>query len=153
MYKRFLTFVFALFFATLAHAEMRVVNSPGDGFLNLRTGPGGQYDIILQMPHGSTVETLEIAGKWARVRHETGAMGWAFRKYMDNVPAALPRLYVYSPGDGYLNLRTGPGSSYAIITRMFNDEWVEILERKGNWVRVFHQDGDEGWAYAKYLRN
>ena len=41
-----------LFLALPALAEMRIVNSPGDGYLNLRTGPGSQFDIILPMTHG-----------------------------------------------------------------------------------------------------
>lgn len=68
--------------------------------------------------------------------------------------AALAELrMVNSPGDGYLNLRTGPGSDFRILRRMYHGERVDILERKGNWVRVYHHPtGARGWAYAKYLR-
>ncbi|MEL7114924.1 MAG: SH3 domain-containing protein [Pseudomonadota bacterium] len=145
-------FVCAVVFALAARAEMMIVNSPGDGYLNLRTGPGSSFAIVQKMFHGSAVNTLEYSGNWARVEHESGAVGWAHRRYM--VPAATPtpaKLYVYSPSDGFLNLRTGPGTDFAIVTRMFNGEWVEILERRGNWVRVAHEYGAQGWAYAKYL--
>ena len=49
--KRFFLSLLALMLAAgLAVAqEMRIVNSPGDGFLNLRTGPGSQYQIIQPM--------------------------------------------------------------------------------------------------------
>lgn len=146
-----LTLVLILF-STLGPAEVMIVNSPGDGFLNLRTGPGGNFAIIMEMNHGTALNTLEFSGNWARVEHESGAVGWAFRKYMVRPASGPAKLYVYSPGDGFLNLRTGPGSGFAIITRMYNGEWVEILERSGNWVRVYHEYGDEGWAYSKYLR-
>ena len=143
-----------LFLALPALAEMRIVNSPGDGYLNLRTGPGSQFDIILPMTHGSTVDILETKGSWSRVRHEqTGATGWAFRKHLAPLQAGVPTKFVYSPGDGYLNLRTGPGSSFAIVQRMYNGDSVEIVERKGGWVRVFHQSGATGWCFEKYLRN
>ena len=138
--------------ALAAQAEVLVVNSPGDGYLNLRTGPGSEFAIITRMYHGSTVNTLEYAGGWARVEHESGAVGWAFRKYMVR-PAATPaRFYIYSPGDGFLNLRTGPGTRFDVVVRMYNGEWVEVLERSGNWVRVYHQGGFEGWAFSQYLR-
>lgn len=137
--------------ALSAQAEVLVVNSPGDGFLNLRTGPGSGFDIIMEMTHGTTVNTLEYAGNWARVQHESGAVGWAFRKYMVQPASGPARYYVYSPGDGFLNLRTGPGTGFAVVARMFNGEWVEILERSGGWVRVYHQGGYEGWAFSKYL--
>ncbi|MDQ2094491.1 SH3 domain-containing protein [Rhodalgimonas zhirmunskyi] len=140
-------------FLTAAHAETRIVNSPGDGFLNLRTGPGSGFEIVTHMSHGTTVEVLEVKGSWARVRHElTGKQGWAFRKYLVLESRGSAVREVWSPGDGYLNLRSGPGSDFQIMRRMYNGERVEILERKGNWVRVRHQSGVRGWAYSKYLR-
>lgn len=137
--------------ATTARAETRIVNSPGDGFLNLRTGPGSNYSIIQQMYHGSSVETLEWSGNWVRVRHQSGATGWASGKYLAR-PAAR-WLQVYSPSDGYLNLRTGPGTKYGIIRRMYNYEGVEVLEVQGNWARVRHESGDTGWAHRRYMVN
>ncbi|MDJ0824738.1 MAG: SH3 domain-containing protein [Rhodobacter sp.] len=152
MVRLFALILVSLVMAVAARAEVMIVNSPGDGFLNLRTGPGGGFAIIMEMDHGTAVNTLEFSGNWARVEHESGAVGWAHRKYMVPYAAGPAKWYVYSPGDGFLNLRTGPGTNFAVITRMYNGSWVEILERSGNWVRVFHEFGDEGWAYAKYLR-
>ncbi len=141
----------ALFLSAAAWADTLVVNSPGDGFLNLRTGPGSKYQVIMRMPHRSHVETLEIAGNWARVRHETGNVGWAFRKYMVSPEPGPVRYRVVSPNDGFLNLRTGPGTRYDIITPMYNGTRVTILESAGAWVRVRTDLGQEGWAFAKYL--
>ena len=84
---------------------------------------------------------------------ETGAVGWAFHKYLAPFEGGVPMKFVYSPGDGYLNLRTGPGTGYQIIMRMYNGESVEIVERKGSWVRVYHQSGAQGWCSEKFLRN
>jgi uncharacterized protein YgiM (DUF1202 family) len=68
-------------------------------------------------------------------------------------PATGPDIYrVYSPGDGYLNLRTGPGTGFAIVQRMYNGSRVEVVERAGKWARVYHEDGAEGWASTRYLR-
>lgn len=135
--------------ARAAQADTYVVNSPGDGYLNLRTGPGSNYAIIRPMTHGSTVETLEWAGNWVRVRHASGDVGWAFAKYLGR--AVSPYKQVYSPSDGYLNLRTGPGTQYNIIRRMYNWEGVKLLEIKGNWARVRHDSGATGWAHRRYL--
>jgi len=152
MYIRIAAALVALVFATFAQAEVMVVNTPYDGFLNLRTGPGTRYAIITQMGHGSEVDTLESVGRWVRVEHESGAVGWASRKYLAPVRPGPVTLYVYSPGDGFLNLRTGPGTRYAIITPMYNGTQVQALERSGNWARVHTEYGDEGWAYLRYFR-
>jgi len=152
MFIRIAAFLAALMFASWACAQTMVVNAPGDGYLNLRTGPGTRYAIITEMNHGTEVDILETVGRWARVQHQSGAVGWASRKYLVPVHTGPVVLYVYSPGDGYLNLRTGPGTGYAIITPMYNDTEVQALERSGNWVRVRTEYGDEGWAYLRYLR-
>lgn len=152
MLKRLIATFMFIGFAVAAQAETLRVHSPGDGFLNLRTGPGGDYAIIMQMDHGSYLDTLETAGNWVRVRHESGATGWAYRKHMRNLPAQSNERSVYSPGDGFLNLRTGPGSSFAIVRRMYHGDSVYLGERKGNWVFVQHASGAKGWAYSKYLR-
>lgn len=135
--------------AGAARADALVVNSPDDGFLNLRTGPGAGFEIIYAMPHGSEVHTLEWSGRWVRVRHESGQTGWCSAKYLARM--APKQLHVYSAGDGFLNLRSGPGTGYAIIMQMYNDDIVDVLASSGNWRKVRHQSGAVGWAHAGYL--
>ena len=141
------TAIGATWIAGAARADALVVNSPGDGFLNLRTGPGTGFDIIYAMPHGSEVYSLEWSGRWVRVRHETGHTGWCASEYLARM--GPERLYIYSANDGFLNLRSGPGTNYAIIIQMYNDEAVEVLGSSGNWRQVRHESGAVGWAHAK----
>ena len=134
-----------------AQAQTYAVNSPRDGFLNLRTGPGEQFDIIGRMNHGSRVTVLENAGAWVRVRHDSGTVGWCSSRFLASL-AVSPYYYIYSPNDGFLNLRSGPGTKFSIIGPMYNGQEVRILERAGDWVRVRHESGTVGWCSAKYLR-
>ncbi len=69
-------------FASGVLAETRSVYSPNDGYLNLRTGPGAQFRIVQKMYNGSKVEVLEYNGKWRRVRHESGSVGWAHGRWL-----------------------------------------------------------------------
>jgi N-acetylmuramoyl-L-alanine amidase len=139
----------ALWFSGPARADALIVNSPGDGFLNLRTGPGTGFGIVYAMPHGSEVYTLEWSGRWVRVQHETGHTGWCASKYLARM--GPERLYVYSASDGFLNLRSGPGTNHGIIMQMYNDEVVEVLGSSGNWRQVRHESGAVGWAHGRYL--
>jgi uncharacterized protein YgiM (DUF1202 family) len=132
-----------------ARADALVVNSPGDGYLNLRTGPGTGFDIVYAMPHGSEVYALEWSGRWVRVRHETGYTGWCASDYLARRGPA--QLTVYSAHDGFLNLRLGPGTNHAILMQMYNGDRVEVLGRSGNWHQVRHESGAVGWAHRRYL--
>lgn len=52
-----------------------------------------------------------------------------------------------------LNVREGPGTSYAILYRLKRDEVVEYLATSGNWYKV--RAGDEGitgFVHKDYLR-
>ncbi len=68
---------------------MAKANSPGDGFLALRTQPSAETgDRILQIPHGSTLAVLSCLakeagkkGRWCRVDYE-GNTGWAYDGFM-----------------------------------------------------------------------
>lgn len=177
-----MSLVLGLVMAVSALAETRVVNAPGDGFLNLRTGPGTSYQIILPMTHGSQVEVFEYAGKWMRVQHQpTGAMGWAHGRFLLPAPSGSsirqggglgiqsdggagirrdgqinggpPQMIVADPKDGWLNLRAGPGTRYQVLLRMWNGDRVDVHDTQGKWAKVYHHNsGTLGWAYLPYMR-
>ena len=154
MLRQIFATVLMILLAGAALAETRMVNSPGDGYLNLRTGPGSNFEIVRRMAHGSHVDVLETKGSWSRIHHQvSGAEGWAFRKYLANEKSSSTLRRVHSPNDGYLNLRSGPGSDFKILRRMYHGDQVDALERNGNWVRVYHHNtGAKGWAFGTYLR-
>lgn len=55
-----------------------VVTSPS---LNLRTGPGYNYPVVLTVGHGSTLELISSSGRWLSVRAPGGALGWVDGRY------------------------------------------------------------------------
>lgn len=158
---RFLTFLAALLVAGAASATTLFVNAPNDGFLNLRSGPSTGYTVLDQMPHGSRVEVLSTPGKWYRIRHETGEVGWASSSYLarwadlDHAPRhdeiQAQRLYVDAPNYSGLNLREGPGTGHAVLLTMPQGSWVELLGRQGEWRLLRHESGRVGWAHGGYL--
>lgn len=132
-------------------AEELMVNSPGDGFLNLREGPSSNHPIIIEMYHGQTAEVLSISGNWLQVRHQSGTTGWAYGKNLIPVSSAKSQLRVNSPNDGYLNLRSGPSANHQIIRQMEHGSRASVIGRSGDWLQVQHDSGSTGWAHSKYL--
>jgi hypothetical protein len=49
-----------------------------------------------------------------------------------------------------LNVRTGPGTQYAIVTGVRGGERLSVLEQSGGWIRVRTASGKEGWVSSKY---
>ncbi|MFK7939825.1 MAG: SH3 domain-containing protein [Roseovarius sp.] len=152
---KLLTLWAALLFMAIAgttQADTRYVYSAGDGFLNLRTGPSTDYEIIKPMYNGQRVWVITRKGNWQQVRHESGTVGWAYQSYLIAQPVMEGgRYYVNSPGDGYLNLRTGPSGSAAIIRQMPHGSSLNVTGHVGKWLSVVHQSGAQGWAFHRYL--
>ncbi|MFJ8257742.1 N-acetylmuramoyl-L-alanine amidase [Peribacillus asahii] len=57
--------------------------------------------------------------------------------------------YVY--GAASLNIRTGAGTSYGIVTAVKKGQAVTLFETKGNWGRIETSSGITGWASLSYL--
>ncbi|MGH2341756.1 SH3 domain-containing protein [Segnochrobactraceae bacterium EtOH-i3] len=66
-------------------------------------------------------------------------------------PSCVSAETVASLRDGYLSVRTGPGTYYPEISRLPSGRWVHVIDKIGTWRRVRLPDGREGWVYGRYL--
>lgn len=64
---------------------------------------------------------------------------------------AEPAYRVARVGSSALNVRAGPSSSNQKLFVLRPGEPVRIAELDGGWARIVRGDGDEGWAFARYL--
>jgi hypothetical protein len=53
-------------------------------------------------------------------------------------------------GDNFLSVRTGPGTGFQELDRIFNGNVVSICARQGKWFRVKY-GGGAGWVYGRYI--
>lgn len=96
-----------------------------DPYLNVRTGPGTQYDVIRQLANGNEVDVLEMyTNGWAKI-NIVGQIGYVNARWLDMGAAQSapdeeetkdPET-TYQVGKVYtlqtnLNVRIGPGTSY-----------------------------------------
>ncbi len=66
-------------------AQRSIVTAQVISNLNVRSGPGVNYEILAQLPRGAIVivEGRNLAGDWLRVHTENGAVdGWATSRYL-----------------------------------------------------------------------
>ena len=66
-------------------------------------------------------------------------------------PAAPEKLRVIETSTGWLNVRTGPGTSYDILTKVNVGDELEIVGEEPEWYQVsLPGDFGAGWVYALY---
>jgi uncharacterized protein YraI len=149
-----------------------------DGPLNLRAGPSTSHDILLVMPHGAALEIMgEVQSGFHPVRYN-GTKGWASAEFVgvDGVTEPVPGDEVDQPDDdgtepddgsvavpggeptgtamvidGALNLRSGPGTNYSVLTVMPDSAEVSLLGEQQSGFYPVRFNGQDGWAFAEYL--
>ncbi len=51
----------------------------------------------------------------------------------------------------YIDMRTGPGRAYPIFHVVENDEIVELIKRRTDWIKVETKRGKTGWAHVSQM--
>jgi SH3 domain protein len=80
----------ALLVAAAAATETAWVR--GEVRLNLRSGPGNQYRILNVVKTGESMQVLERAESWTKIRTAAGEEGWIPAGYLDPKPPPTIRL-------------------------------------------------------------
>ena len=94
--------------AMAASRKTVYVSSTGSGTLNLRAGPGKDYDVKGYVHHGDKVSKLKTSGEWSKVKTKSSKVGWIKTKYIDGTTRELGTGYKYvSTSGGSVNLTAG----------------------------------------------
>jgi N-acetylmuramoyl-L-alanine amidase len=151
--------MFSAFAPALAQTATGTVNT---GNLNVRSGPGVSYGILATVARGNVVTVVgrNNASTWAQVITATGVNGWVNASYLI-LSASISTLPITDgsnitgtmTGANHLNVRSGPGVGYSILTRLDYSNVVNVLGRNANssWVQVSTYYGIIGWANASYF--
>ena len=65
--------------------------------------------------------------------------------------SGLSARYNRAKGTGFLAIRSRPTSKSGMKGELHNGDTVEIERKKGNWLRVYPDNGPNGWVFAKYV--
>jgi uncharacterized protein YraI len=52
-----------------------------------------------------------------------------------------------------LNVRSGPGTDYSIVDKVYNSDKLDIIYESGQWSKVRLNNGNIGFVYSAYLSN
>ena len=133
------------------------------GALNVRSGPGVAYSPVAVVNQGNVVTLIgrNANSSWAKIRLANGTEGWV------NVTLITPNVAISTlpvataPGitasalvsTGAMNVRSGPGVTYSVITVASHGQTVTLLGRNANssWAKIRLANGTEGWANSSLL--
>lgn len=128
--------------------------------LLIRSGPGTNYSVLGYLTEGTAVTITERktngAMEWGKI-----SKGWISLTYVQlnstgGSTATTPEQNTTTALTGYanvqewLNVRSGPGTSYSIVKKLKPNEQVTITERKTVGSTVWGKIAD-GWVSMDYI--
>lgn len=49
-----------------------------------------------------------------------------------------------------LNVRSGPGEEYGVVSLLYKDDVVEVTDKQGDWYYIRLPDNNYGWVMSQY---
>ncbi len=137
------------------------VSTANGGSLNMRSGPATTYARILSIKNGGVVDVYEQGTIWSRVKYN-GTFGYVMSQYLIFSSTRPDEGTDPTPVDptgakaqvtttaGSLNMRAGMGTTYAVITRIPQKAYVDVLTYGPTWCYVSY-NGTKGYVMTTYL--
>lgn len=139
--------------------------------LNVRQGPSISNPIITTLSQGTVVQLggyRNDTTTWVMVILSNGQQGWSYAPFLQT-SYNLSSLPVWTPpntggvpsgptatvyGAYHLNVRQGPGTSFAPIMSIPRGTVVQLIGRNstGGWLKIQMPSGTQGWSSASYLQ-
>lgn len=131
--------------AATSYAGIVATSSSG---LNVRSSASQSASIVGSLKKGSYVTLISKTGSWWLVEYRDGKTGYCHSDYIKTVSATQGNVKLSS---GYLNVRSGTGTSYSVTDKLYNGEKVYILTDYGTWVRILFDGNEIGYVNENYI--
>ena len=118
------------------------------GRLNVRSAASTGASVVTSLSKGSYVTLISKSGSWWRVEYAKGKYGYCHEDYITVVSGSPAAVQTQS---GALNVRSGPGTSYAKTGSLAKGETVLVLSTASGWSRVLYHGTKTGYVSAQYL--
>ena len=124
-------------------------------YLNFRSGPSMSDSVISVLSPGTTVtRTGSASGSWVQVT-AAGRTGWVSSYYLTSATSTAPAPSTGTAGTARttsgLNFRTGPSTSYSVISVLAQGTTVSTTGTKTAYWTQITVNGRTGWVSTAYL--
>lgn len=144
--KRPLTrFLLALSLLTLPVPAMAAdyVSVSKDG-ANIRSGPDAKKDLLWEVFKDFPLQVVKRQKEWVQIKDFEGDQGWIFA----NLVSKEKRVIVKATT---ANMRNEPKKDAPVVATVKYGVVFTPVEKKGEWLKVKHEDGTSGWIVKTLL--
>ncbi|MDR0476650.1 MAG: SH3 domain-containing protein [Desulfobulbaceae bacterium] len=113
--------------------------------VNIRSGPGTENPVVMEVFRGFPLQVQETKGKWLRVIDYEKDGGWISKDMTDNTQTVI----VVSKSSA--NMRQEANAKSAKIADVEPGVVLQLIGKKGDWRQVKHSGGTSGWLHQDLL--
>lgn len=146
------------------HKELGVVIA-NTAILNVRTAPNTEASILTTLSAGDCQTVKERTADWYALLLDDGRTGWAAATYLTpsaTCPAIAQVLEttnvapIPAPQKGVvtaplLNVRAGPGPTYAVLGQVAGNDCIDVLATSGDWLQIAKSPTVAGWCSQEFV--
>ena len=151
-----LTIVFTTVFSVtpvFVDANTGIVSS--DDGLNIRSGPGTDYDVIGFLNDGSKVTIVSTSNEWIKIKYGS-ITGYVYKDYVtvesntssNSTTTTSSKTGIVSTD--VLNVRSGPGTTYGTLGTLYQGALVDISSSSNGWYKIKYGSGT-GYVSSEYI--
>ena len=120
--------------------------------LNVRTGAGTNYSIMSKVYKGDTLEVIGSLNGWYNIKLSNGKTGWVSGDYLSiSGSSTNTESKKGTVTTDTLNVRSGAGTSYSIISKVYKGDTVNIVGSSNGWYKIELSSGKTGWVSSDYV--
>lgn len=112
---------------------------------NVRTGPSTNDQVAMELFQGYPLKVVEKKGDWLKISDFENDNGWIYRTLVG------PGSTVIVNAQTTINMRSEPSTSSAIVANIERGVVLTKISTKGDWTKVRHSKGAEGWIHQTLL--
>lgn len=111
---------------------------------NVRTKPDAKSEVAWQVSKYHPFLILKKKGDWYECKDFEGDRGWIFEKLLVKTATVITL-------KENCNIRSGPSRKNRILFIVDREVPLKVIKRDGRWIKVEHEDGDQGWIHASLV--
>lgn len=124
--------------------------------LNVRSGPGLNYEITGQVHHQERLTIMEEKENWLKIKSDD-AEGWVAEWMVTRTESEpesrtkMESLKTVEVTGETLRIRSGPGTDFDVIGHADQGEIYPYLATNTDWVQIQLNEDQTGWVHSDYI--
>ena len=111
---------------------------------NIRAEPNNHSEVIWQVEKYHPLSVIKKQGAWVQFEDFEKDRGWIHSSLLVDLHCVIVK-------KDNCNIRSGPGTDNDILFTVDKGVPFRVLEAKGAWLHIVHQDGDKGWIHRSLV--